>query len=170
MIKWFGTALFFTCTVCCFAAESKPYRPSTDRMSRLGLFVGGAGRSTFAIPKEKPPLPEQLWIELRNVNGTNYNVGALRQWDRHEFVKGPLFKSRPLPDWDLVSGKVLKLQGERLFVVSEQARIVILMNHPKASILTKGDEIGVYAMRVGRDGDYPLYDHGVLVPDKEKGR
>lgn len=60
-------------------------------------------------------------IELRRVNGTNYNIGALRAYEaalQRWAAKGVKTKEpvRPLPDWDVREGKILEEAGDYLIV------------------------------------------------------
>lgn len=108
--------------------------------------------------------PNGYW---RRVNGTNYFLGPLVQWDAQ-----PLGKPRPLPQWFLIRGQVTKHVPEGL-MISANNGFVILQNFPM--LISDDQPINAWAMHT-RNMEYdfsalgvrttrvvPVYDFGKIV-------
>lgn len=155
-----------------------------DAYQRSGIFIGGRTNDTRTpaqklleqrggAPKPKPaPIPARAGtVDWRVVNGTNYQVGVLRDY----FVThaGP----RPLPAWDLYRGRIHRVRGGLVFLQLYEdgttrltSQVVAVRNWPGKAVL--GAELGVFAMELEStlkdDAGQPLLllDYGVPIDPK----
>lgn len=136
--------------------------------------------AVFTVPRSRPIPPPAVPIELRHVNGTNYNVGLLRvypelleSWaSRHDNSQAPI---RPLPQWSRVIGKILEVRDGLLMVELGSVdgarwpstyQVAVIRNVPDA--LRKGTSFDGYVYRTSEAfQDYgrrwSVYDFGTPV-------
>jgi hypothetical protein len=92
--------------------SSSPARPLSAGEQRIKAAADEADKK-----KRESELMFRLasHVELRRVNGTNYNVGYLKAW-----LASPKTTPRPLPAWQQIKGTVEKANAEGVFVRIEK--------------------------------------------------
>ncbi|PYJ98020.1 MAG: hypothetical protein DME23_13195 [Verrucomicrobia bacterium] len=75
-------------------------------------------------------------VEVRRVNGTNYNVGYLKAWLAH-INNTP----RPLPDWKEINGRVLRVRDDGALIREELIKRRYEIVRKERRDMTKGERL-----------------------------